>query len=1157
MAGSKRDEASSNDALATKLDENPCPPLKTEDFTHEFPRILQPVFQGLTQIMDDGIGKDLSLTLQAAQDQSKQRCASHAEINTYLEAFLVYGRYLQDLLFRKGNKVVADSVVSCYQHALELDPSSLEALSGLVVVRNFQYMYLGDRRFLDEAIEIACECLTAGPVTDAECMSCIFFAALSLEARAEADGCFDDLEVAIELLRLGENLESPREDSKEDFNTVFRLALADFLAFKFEILEHGEDMDEAQRLVKWATESMQISSRYSIYKNDVKGRVYLIRFKKLRHQDDCFESFKAYAASWSLTVNDGAAPATATPLTLKRLAEVSMLSYYLKVQSLLLSRASDMARLALVEGQKLCQSWGSGYLLSEVYVTMGEVQCSRFFKYRDPRMLDDAIVNFRESVKLTGYHDSRFTQRAADLIGALRDRFMSDLWSRYQRHFDRQEAVYWAAEAMRAKNPLRASERANLVLELGHLVGDLNFWNGNNRLERLDLRLCLYQKAAEATTSDFEISVASWKNLAQVLIDKGDLLQVVDYYDRGKEYLDKIEGLAASANYRATGHLPLVARLHLAKYNLTSTADEALEAAKAYYEIFYKSNYDPDVKINAALSYTSLITRLTLAQTSEANTILKQLSGSGVESMRTESVLNHIVDVFMRIVSRGLPRQQQLRQIRTYSALPLVNAIASKIAGKTGSQILRNYEYGRSIVWDRFLNRKIHLDSLAESHPELAAQYQDLDRALEGNVHDKAWTKFPRDKYQLEADLQDLVREIVAKKGFEDFQRLPLSEAEIQNYGRQGPIIFPIAASPSGKGFAVLISATLVEIVDLPSFNEENCTLQYAKLKTLTTAYNCPMKEAEQSLMDVLKWLWYALAQPVLQKLNIIRTQSTDEGSSSTELPRIWWVTCTWTNLLPVHAAGDHKAPANGIDRSRPTVVDNAISSYTPTLKALSYARTKLSEMRRDQNLNDRKPYAFLGAMSKTQDHPSLEHALPETKAAQEILAPKIHSELVQSPNLDRKTTLQHLRTCTIAHLACHGVADSKDPLRSTLLLQDWGPKPLRVGWLMRMEMTNCQLAYLSACQTAVNSDEKLAEEGLHLSGAFQMAGVPCTVATVWEIADADAVDVAKGFYQALKGQEGDIDATRSSRALHASLKELRDRGASPFTWAGFVHFGA
>ena len=123
--------------------------------------------------------------------------------------------------------------------------------------------------------------------------------------------------------------------------------------------------------------------------------------------------------------------------------------------------------------------------------------------------------------------------------------------------------------------------------------------------------------------------------------------------------------------------------------------------------------------------------------------------------------------------------------------------------------------------------------------------------------------------------------------------------------------------------------------------------------------------------------------------------------------------------------------------------------------------------------------------------------------------------------------------------------------------LHGWGPKPLRVGFLMRMEMANCQLAYLSASQTAVNRDEQLVEEGLHLSGAFQMAGVPNTVATAWNIEDEEAVKVATGFYQGLKDEGGRIDVGRSARSLHCVLRRMRDSRLSPFTRGEYMHLGA
>ena len=109
----------------------------------------------------------------------------------------------------------------------------------------------------------------------------------------------------------------------------------------------------------------------------------------------------------------------------------------------------------------------------------------------------------------------------------------------------------------------------------------------------------------------------------------------------------------------------------------------------------------------------------------------------------------------------------------------------------------------------------------------------------------------------------------------------------------------------------------------------------------------------------------------------------------------------------------------------------------------------------------------------------------------------------------------------------------------------------------MKMDMENCQLAYLSACETAVNRDEKLAEEGLQISGAFQMAGVPNTVATWREINDWEAVAVGEGFYGRLKDEEGRIDVGRAAWALRGTMMQMRDAGVSPLILGSYVHFGA
>lgn len=67
-----------------------------------------------------------------------------------------------------------------------------------------------------------------------------------------------------------------------------------------------------------------------------------------------------------------------------------------------------------------------------------------------------------------------------------------------------------------------------------------------------------------------------------------------------------------------------------------------------------------------------------------------------------------------------------------------------------------------------------------------------------------------------------------------------------------------------------------------------------------------------------------------------------------------------------------------------------------------------------------------------------------------------------------RKAVVSVLRTCKIAHFACHAEA-FEDPLHSRIYLQDWKPRPLSVSFIIQMDFDNCQLVNLFDCETAVN----------------------------------------------------------------------------------------
>jgi CHAT domain-containing protein len=102
------------------------------------------------------------------------------------------------------------------------------------------------------------------------------------------------------------------------------------------------------------------------------------------------------------------------------------------------------------------------------------------------------------------------------------------------------------------------------------------------------------------------------------------------------------------------------------------------------------------------------------------------------------------------------------------------------------------------------------------------------------------------------------------------------------------------------------------------------------------------------------------------------------------------------------------------------------------------------------------------------------------------------------------------------------------------------------------------RLAYVSACSTARTGDLSLLDEAVHLATAFQLAGFPHVIGTLWEINDATAVEIADTFYAALADPGGALDPDRAARALHHAVRAQRDqRPAAPYLWASHIHAGA
>nr|OQO32497.1 hypothetical protein B0A51_00906 [Rachicladosporium sp. CCFEE 5018] len=97
---------------------------------------------------------------------------------------------------------------------------------------------------------------------------------------------------------------------------------------------------------------------------------------------------------------------------------------------------------------------------------------------------------------------------------------------------------------------------------------------------------------------------------------------------------------------------------------------------------------------------------------------------------------------------------------------------------------------------------------------------------------------------------------------------------------------------------------------------------------------------------------------------------------------------------------------------------------------------------------------------------------------------------------------------------------------------------------LLALKHDKAFLAYLSACSTAANSSYELPDEAIYLANAFQIAGFPHIIGTMWEAKDIGATALAGLFYKHFSLSVKDMSSYEDEHdvvayALHDALQEL------------------
>ncbi|MFF6947181.1 CHAT domain-containing protein [Streptomyces iakyrus] len=527
---------------------------------------------------------------------------------------------------------------------------------------------------------------------------------------------------------------------------------------------------------------------------------------------------------------------------------------------------------------------------------------------------------------------------------------------------------------------------------------------------------------------------------------------------------------------------------------------------------------------------------ITTATTSVRLVAVGQWAKSAVSLMDWPEALTAsrtAVGLLPRLAGIALLRKDQEEQLAAQSGLTATAAAVAVQAGEPGTAA-ELLEQGRGILLSRTLETRTDLTTLRERHEGLAADFERLCHALDqGGGRDWSGTGDADRRHHLAEEWERILERIRALPAFRAFLR-PLSLTDITAAAAHGPVIM-VNVSPI-RSHALVVTPSGVTPVPLPNLTPRAVERRVRELLEPDD------ENREQRLSALLGWLWDTVASRVLTAAGITGAAGpASPGPAS--VPRVWWCPTGLLSLLPLHAAGHHDTRR---DKVPMTVMDRAVSSYTPTVRSLLHSRRP----------PEHRPPAWAGrvlavTMPNTPGETNIPGARREARLLGELFG--AGAEVREGPRNVRDEVLRALPQYPWAHFSCHGYSDATEPSSSRLLLHDHRQRPLTVTDVARLRLGHAELAFLSACSTA-RTGTALADEAIHLASAFQLAGYRHVIGTLWDIGDVPAVRVATDVYEVLKG-EGPGNA---ALALHRAV--LRRRAAAPdrpSEWAAHVHSGA
>jgi hypothetical protein len=791
--------------------------------------------------------------------------------------------------------------------------------------------------------------------------------------------------------------------------------------------------------------------------------------------------------------------------------------------------------------------------------------------------LDEAVEAGRRAAEATPPTHPNWPYYLSSLSTALRTRF-----ERVGQHSDLDAAITTAHHAIQA-TPADHPDRPNRLINLSAALR-IQFENTHEPAD-LDAAITAARDAIEATPADHPQRAGRMFNLSAALRIRFQHTGEDDDLDEalaiGRQAL-KVMSPGHPDRATALSNVGAASRIRFERRGQRSdldaaiaTATEAVEATalnhpdraiylfnlgKAFYTRFQDTG-DPGAATTAidawrqaaGVSTAAIRIRIDAARCwAELADYLQRGSSSAVEGFAA------VIGMMPLLAWRGLDSAAQEHQLLDWTGLASEAAACAITAGDP-ARALELLEQGRAVLWSQQLDTRTNLTALTAVAPELAARLQEVraeldspgrsvagvivdgpDRALDAS----AIAELTDRRMHRAREWDEVVERVQAIAGFSDFLRPPKA-TELCATATEGPVVVvnigsyrcdALVITSGGVRAIPLASLTLDDVIDVAN-------TYLASLHQFERSGRAATDVAilELAVNATLEWLWDTIAAPIVNEIGIRDRQSLDVNDDP--WPRIWWCPTGALTVLPLHAAGYHDPEERGSGR---TVLDRAVSSYTPTVRVLDHSRRESSE--HDDNHRQR---LLIVALRRTPGRA----ALPDVDREREVLTelfPADQCTLLNEAEATRQAVIEALREHACVHFACHGDQDLDHPSSGGLALQDGR---LSIRDIAANNLHHGNLAFLSACKT-VTGGVDLPDEAITLAAALNYAGYRHVIGNLWSVEDRAAADLTATTYKLLL-QDGRLESSYSAKALHNAIHDIHDAYPhNPSVWSPFLHIG-